>query len=115
MTNVPNKAKVLCEYLKNNHAGRENVVSSKTLEAVLYIKNREIRRCVNILRCNGFPICSDENGYYYASMQQEIDDSIALLNNLITKISSAKNGLLTAHCNTKTHYPISIEIKLSIG
>ena len=115
MTNTQNKATELCEYLKKNHAGRENAASSKTLEAAFDMDGRAVRRCINALRQKWFPICSDTVGYYYASSQQEINETISRLNSLITKISNAKNGLLTAQCYNPSHIPISIEIKLSIG
>jgi biotin operon repressor len=113
VTNTQNKTNALCEYLKKNHTGRKNGAQSKTLEVVLDIKNREVRKCVNTLRCNGFPVCSDEAGYYYAASQLEIDNTISRLNSLITKISNAKNGLLNSKIKNMTD--IVIEIKLSVG
>jgi biotin operon repressor len=115
LTNTQNRAIMLCECLKNNHTGRENAASSKILEAAFDMDGRTIRRCINMLRQEGVPICSDTSGYYYAASQQEINETISRLNSLITKVSNAKNGLLTAHCSSKSHIPISIEIKISVG
>ena len=50
VTNAQDKAIALCEYLKNNHSGRENAVSSKTLEAAFDMEGRTIRRCIDSLR-----------------------------------------------------------------
>jgi hypothetical protein len=115
LTNTQNKAIELYEYLKKNHSGRENAASSKTLEAAFDMDGRTVRRCVNLLRQEWFPICSDTTGYYYAASQQEINETISRLNSLITKISNAKTGLLTAHYKTPSQIPISIEIKLTVG
>jgi len=109
-----NKIDALCAHLKNNHTGRKNAASSKTLEAVFNLTGREIRKCVNALRCKGFPMCSDADGYYYATSTDEIDDTIAQLNSRITKISNAKNGLLMASSNLIKPTLISIEVKLSV-
>jgi len=76
-----------------NHRGRKHAVSSKTLEAVFHIKGRAIRKAVNALRSNGIPVCSDENGYYYAVSQAEINATVAQLDSRIEKISTARNGL----------------------
>lgn len=85
---------LLCEYLKRNHTGRENAALSKTLEAVFHIGGREIRRCVNALRCDGHPICSSSDGYFYAACKEELGDTVTMLSSLINEISKARNGLL---------------------
>ena len=80
-------------YLMKNHQGRNHAVSSKTLEAVFHIKSVAVRKAVNSLRSNGIPVCSDENGYYYAVSQAEINATVAQLDSRIKKISTARNGL----------------------
>ncbi|WMJ22884.1 hypothetical protein RBG61_12950 [Paludicola sp. MB14-C6] len=75
------------------------------------ISGKRIREIVNKLRCDGFPICSDMYGYYYASNQDEMNGTIAQLNSRITKLSNAKNGLLNTTLNTPT-YQIEISIKV---
>jgi hypothetical protein len=115
VSNKQNKIDSLCDFLKKNHTGRENAALSKTLEAFFDLNGREVRKCVNTLRGGGFPVCSDMVGYYYAASQDEVNETIAQLNSRITKISNARNGLLAANCNTPSHIPISIEIKLSVG
>jgi biotin operon repressor len=89
------KEKVL-NYLKMNHTGEEKAVQSRWLGKKLHISNRTIRNVVNTLRCEGNPICSDENGYYYAANRKEILRSIGQLNSRIGKIAKAKQGLKKA-------------------
>lgn len=43
---------------------------------------------------DGQPICSNENGYFYAARQSEIRATVAQLTGRISKITAAKNGLL---------------------
>ena len=86
--------KALCEHLKKYHRGQESAASSKELEAAFHIKGAELRRAVNRLRCDGQPICSNENGYFYAARQSEIRATVAQLTGRISKITAAKNGLL---------------------
>ena len=115
MSNTQNKTIVLCEYLRLNHKGRQNAASSKTLEAVFSLNGKEIRKCVNILRCDGFPVCSDTVGYYSAATQDEVDATIAQLNSRITQISNAKNGLLNAVAKINQPIQVDIRIELTMG
>lgn len=112
MLNTTNIANALLIYLKKHHTGRQNAASSQTLEAVFHLKGAAIRKLVNALRCEGFPICSDTVGYYIAATQQEINNTITQLNSRITKIANAKNGLLNSYLKGKPD--IMVEICLSI-
>lgn len=79
--------------LKRRHYGRANAVKSPVLETRFEVTGKAIRDAVNALRCAGHPICSDENGYYYAVSQSEINATVAQLDSRIAKISKARNGL----------------------
>lgn len=68
------KKKAICEYLRKNHIGKENAIHSKELEKLFLLDGRNIRRKISALRQDGFPICSDETGYYYADNQKEINN-----------------------------------------
>lgn len=104
----------ICNYLKRNHTGREKAASSKELEAAFNIKGAEVRKVVNSLRCAGAPVCSDTVGYYYAASQEEVNATIAQLNGRITKISNARNGLLSSLEMNKIPMQIDVSIQLSI-
>ena len=86
--------KALCEYLKKYRRGQESAASSRELEAAFHVKGTELRRAVNRLRCNGYPICSDATGYFYAARQSEIGATVAQLTGRISKIAAATKGLL---------------------
>ena len=89
--------KALCEYLKKYRRGQESAASSKELEAAFHIKGTELRRAVNRLRCDGYPICSDATGYFYAARQSEIRATVAQLTGRISKIAAATKGLLKSY------------------
>ena len=89
--------KALCEYLKQYRRGQESAASSKELEAVFHVKGTELRRAVNRLRCDGWPICSDATGYFYAARQSEIRATVAQLTGRISKIAAATKGLLKSY------------------
>lgn len=95
----------LLNYLKQYHYGCGKAVSSGVLEAAFCTTGREIRTAVNALRAMGEPVCSDENGYYYAASGCEVQRSIRQLDSRIRKIAKAKKGLNTAlvtHFSTET-------------
>jgi len=83
-------------HLKECHTGKGKAVSSFDLESTFQISGRFVRRVVHTLRCEGNPICSDENGYYYAANEQELMETICQLGSRISKVAVAKNSLVQA-------------------
>ena len=83
-------------YIKRNHTGEDRAVQSKCLEIRFHLSSRKIRDIVNKLRCEGYPICSYDGGYYYAANKNEVMRSIRQLKSRIGKIAEAKNGLVKA-------------------
>ena len=67
------KKTAICQYLKKYHTGGERAVYSRELQRLFSIDGRGLRRKINSLRQDGYPICSDERGYYYADNQDEIN------------------------------------------
>ncbi len=100
----------ICEYLKKNHIGKDNAVHSRELQHLFCIQGSTLRRYVSLLRQAGYPICSDQNGYYYAENQKEINDTVLRLNTLVTGISNSRTGMLYA----SVREPDSIKIRISI-
>ena len=107
--NTMNKKEDICEYLKQFHCGKEKAVFSRELQYIFRIDGRNIRRNVAKLRKEGCPICSDENGYYYAETQTDINHTVGRLNDLVTSVSNARTGLLYAN----TDRPVEITIRMS--
>ena len=99
----------ICEYLRQNHIGKEKAIHSKKL---FMLDGRNIRRKISSLRQDGFPICSDETGYYYADNQKEINQTVCRLNELVTKVSNARTGLLFASVLGENNRTIEVTIKM---
>lgn len=89
-------AEALLLYLQRRCTGQRNAVSSHALEALFRVRGAALRKAVNSLRCEGQPVCSDENGYYYAATEAELTATIRQLSSRISKIAGAKNGLVRA-------------------
>ncbi len=88
-----NIEQALCEYLERYHLGEMEPASSKKLEAIFHVKGSELRRIINNLRSQSHPICSNANGYFYASKQEELNATIAQLTSRIRHIARASEGL----------------------
>ena len=93
------KKTVICEFLKDSHTGKEKAICSKELQRIFSLDG-SIRRKISKLRQEGYPICSDETGYYYADSQAEINAIVGRLNELVVSVSKARTGLL---CATPCH------------
>ena len=100
------RKKAICEYLRQNHIGKEKAIHSKELEKLFMLDGRNIRRKISALRQDGFPICSDETGYYYADNQKEINHTV------VTKVSNARTGLLFASVLGEKEQTIEVTIKV---
>lgn len=105
---VMDKKTVICEFLKDYHTGKEKAICSKEMQQLFSLDGRSIRRKISKLRQEGYPICSDETGYYYADSQAEINATVGRLNGLVTSVSNARTGLLYAVPNR----PIEITVKV---
>ena len=101
-------------YLKEYHKGKEKAIHSKELQRIFSTDGRDIRRKVSSLRQDGIPICSDEDGYYYAYNQQEINKTVCRLNGMVTGVSNARTGLLFASL-FPTNVNIDVTIRLDNG
>jgi biotin operon repressor len=81
-------------YLRDNHIGAENAVTSADIEHIFKINGAAVRQSVNRLRCDGQPVCSNVNGYFYAKNADEINDTIQQLRGRTQKITDAAQGLV---------------------
>ena len=101
----------ILEYLQEHHVGKENAVQSKQLEKKFGLTGRSLRRRIAQLRQNGFPICSDSNGYFLAEAQNEINDTVAWLNKFVTGVSNSRTALLFS---TVSQLDTEVEIKIIV-
>ena len=86
----------IAEYLKQNHIGEQNAVTSRELEIAFEIRGKELRDLINTLRRSGIPIASSGNGYFYAASEQEVRATIAHMTHRISGIAAAIRGLTQA-------------------
>lgn len=105
-----NKRAAICQYLKQYHTGMVNAVYSRELERLFSIDGRNLRRMISALRMEGYPICSGDTGYYFADSQVEINATINRLNELVTKVSNSRNGLLSSVLTPVMRIDVTIHV-----
>lgn len=106
------KKTAICNYLKKYHTGKDNAVFSRELERLFSLDGRTLRRKISSLRQDGYPICSDETGYYYAETQKEINATVCRLNELVAHISNSRTGLLYA--SVMSAEPVTVNININL-
>jgi hypothetical protein len=79
-------------YMMNNHRGKENAILGKDLKKK-WGDNRKMRMMIHDLRVNGYPICSGHEGYWFASTQDEVQNSIHYINSYIADLANIRSGL----------------------
>ena len=83
-------------YMKEYHTGTSKAIPSAYLQNRFCISSRTVRKLVNQLRNDGNPICSGDEGYYYAADRKELLASIGQMTSRIREIAKAKRGLVKA-------------------
>ena len=104
------KKTAICAYLREHHTGKSRAIHSEDLQRLFCLDGRNIRRKISALRQAGYPICSDESGYYFADNQKEINDTVYRLNGMVTQVSNARTGLLFASA-----FPAEVNVKITVN
>jgi hypothetical protein len=89
----------ILEYITKNHVGAENAILAGRLCSMLGITGRLLRRAITELQVEGYPVCSDTNGYFYAVNEAEIENTIIHLSSRAQEMETARDGLLKAKAN----------------
>lgn len=103
---------MICNYLKEEHTGKDKAVHSKELERLFHLNGRSVRRRIRALREDGYPICSDETGYYYAENQKDINRTVDRFNENVTGLSNTRTALL--YCfpeDTVMKFEVTVKMK----
>ena len=89
--NVMSGTKTLLELLPKN---KEFAIHGKQLRDELGLKrDSEIRAVVNALRREGYPICSNQDGYWLSNNPVEVLETIHSLEHRMVGIAEATEGM----------------------
>src|SRR5690625_2838580 len=91
MIELTSEEEILLETLKEYHIGKLEAITSKNLRHIG--TPRDIRSMVNNLRVLGYPICSGQNGYYYAKDSSELEQTMNFLKGYLDNIKRAHDGI----------------------
>lgn len=80
-------------YIAEHSAGSGKPVCGSKIASAFGVSGVEVRRLINVARCNGDPICSNGNGYYIAHDQNELLSTIESLDGRIAGMTNARDGL----------------------
>ena len=86
----------IAQYLRWHCTGKARAVTSRVLEHTFCVSGVKLREKVNQLRRQGYPICSDAAGYYYARTKEELDHTISQLFSRSREIAAAATGMMKA-------------------
>ena len=84
---------MVTKYIALHSGGRKNPICGSRIARAFGTTGVEIRRLVNIARCNGEPICSNGKGYYIACSKEELESTINSLEGRIAVMRKARDGL----------------------
>lgn len=84
------------DFIKQHGTDENNPVSSKRITRELGTNDTTVRKCVNLARCEGIPICTSHKGYFYSTDKNDI---LKTVNHLSSKIESMQNAIDGLMCN----------------
>ncbi|MBR7087878.1 MAG: hypothetical protein IKI38_00855, partial [Mogibacterium sp.] len=87
---------------------------SKKLEKKFDICPRTVRTYINNLRKSGYPVCSDDKGYWIAKDPKEAIKSAKRWGDFATEVNNARTGLAVAAIQMRTVTKIT-EITVKVG
>ena len=90
------KKEQLAEVLRTVCYGRKNAMSAEHLISATHTSATVLRNQINRLRCEGVPIASGSEGYFYAATAGEIYATIRDLKKMQAGIDRAVCGLESA-------------------
>lgn len=93
-------ANLIAEFLKAKHCGADKAIKAADLHSCFVLTPRQIRHIVNELRLSGVPICSGNEGYYYAANEEEVEKTQRLMR-------SQANSMLAAAENMGREFAIA--------
>lgn len=80
-------------FLKEEHNSEIDAVKSGIISELFNVHKESLRRIVNFLRSEGYPVCSSVRGYWYSERVEDIDKTLSHLNGRLIGMNRAIEGL----------------------
>ena len=81
-------------FLKMFHTGMESAIKSSELAYIFGIEPETVQYLIHNLRLEGFPICGDFKGYFYASSDDDIRYTARWLMSMGARIQNTACAML---------------------
>ena len=104
-----NMGDTLLDTLQFYYVGRKKQIKSSDLARLFGLESKQIQELVHTLRLEGYPICGDHDGYFYASCNAEIEDTAKWLLNMGWRIQETACAMLIA-ANLDRNAPYALAI-----
>jgi transcriptional regulator of NAD metabolism len=86
----------IVDYLKEYHNKESKAIKGRSLCELFNLHSKQVRNLVSVLRQDGEPICSSNNGYWYSNDPEDLDRTIKRLSEQVKNMSRAVDGLYRA-------------------
>lgn len=86
----------IVDYLKEYHNKERKAIKGRSLCELFNLHSKQVRNLVSVLRQNGEPVCSSNNGYWYSNDPEDLDRTIKRLSEQVKNMSRAVDGLYRA-------------------
>lgn len=83
----------IAEYLKEYHTNETEAIKNRELRELFNLTDRQVRRVVNELRCEGVTICSSSEGYWYSEDRADIQKTLHRMEAQIYNMKCSIAGL----------------------
>ena len=107
--NDPTKGDLLLYTLQTCFVGRDNQIKSADLACLFGLDSKLIQELIHTLRHEGYPICGDHDGYFYASCDADIEDTAKWLLTMGWRIQETACAMLIA-ANLDRNAPYALAI-----
>lgn len=86
----------IADYLREYHTSEAEAIKNRELRELFNLTDRQVRRVVNELRCEGVAICSSSEGYWYSDDRADIKRTIHKMEAQICNMKCSIAGLQKA-------------------
>lgn len=83
----------IIDYLMEYHNTEKKAINSRSLCELFNLHSKQVRSLVSVMRQNGEPVCSSNNGYWYSTEIENIDRTIKRLAEQVKNMNRAIEGL----------------------
>ena len=89
----PDNIKLAQDIASHIQAQKGKTLTAPTLAEKFHAHPSKIRGCISLARSMGLPVCSNARGYYWSCKPKDIAQTVAHIEDRITKQQNAVKGL----------------------